>query len=76
MKLAKNSEWKDQLYYIVGSKLESPMMPMSIQNTYWGLKDNGYDESKIYKAIRDKGRHNELFWSKEFTYMMQWFYGE
>ncbi len=76
MKLAENAQWKDQYYYIAGSKLESSMMPMSIQNAYWGLKNNGYDDRKIYHAIRDKGRHNELFWSKEFTYMMQWFYGE
>jgi predicted alpha/beta superfamily hydrolase len=67
--LVKSAEWKSD-FYIAGSLQESVKMPMNLQKLYWAFKQNGFNDRQYRVVIRDRGRHNEAFWSKEFRQMM------
>ncbi len=59
-------------FYVCGSKTESRFMEKTLQNTYFALKDGGFSEENIQVVIRDRGKHNEVFWSREFKKMFDW----
>lgn len=62
--------------YIVGSKTEQRSMESTLQNLYWALKNSGHDDHQIRVIIRDRGRHSETFWAREFKKMMEWLWNE
>jgi len=58
--------------YVMGSVNESKGMKATLQKTYWALKNKGYDESTFKVVIKDRGKHNEVLWGREFTSMVRW----
>jgi predicted alpha/beta superfamily hydrolase len=52
--------------YMIGSRTESPVMERDLKDMYWTLRNVGYSEEELSFAVRDRGRHNEKFWAKEF----------
>jgi alpha-glucosidase len=58
--------------YVAGSKTEQRSMESTLQNLYWALKTSGHHDDQIRVIIRDRGRHNEAFWAREFKKMMEW----
>lgn len=59
-------------FYICGSKTENKYMEKTLQDTYNALKSGGFDDAQIQVIVRDKGLHNEKFWSREFKKMLEW----
>ncbi len=58
--------------YVMGSKTESKGMTKTLQNTYNVLKEAGYPDHKIRILLKDRGKHDELFWGRQFGPMLQW----
>lgn len=56
-------------FYIVGSKTESSGMLKTLQASYWRLKDLSVPDDHFVVIARDRGGHNESFWSREFKKM-------
>ena len=56
---------------MVGSRTESYGMERDISNMYWILRNMGYDEMELAFQIRNKGKHNEKFWGREFSFVFQ-----
>ncbi len=54
---------------MVGSRMESYTMERDMTNMYWTLRNIGYSEEELAFAIRNKGKHNEKFWGKEFSFI-------
>lgn len=59
----------DSNFYVAGSMKESYGMTETLRHTYWRLKSLGIPEERLRVVVRDKGKHNEVFWSKEFKLM-------
>ena len=59
-------------FYISGSKTESKYMEKTLHDTYIALKSGGFDDAHIQVIVRDRGQHNEKFWSREFKKMLEW----
>ncbi len=74
LKLPETNNGLKSRMYVVGSKNESKFMADTIQQTYWALKNNGWNDADFTVIIRDKGKHNEIFWSKEFKIVLQWLF--
>jgi predicted alpha/beta superfamily hydrolase len=63
----------DVRWYIAGSAQESPFMKKVLEQTYEALRHRGVPDVHLKVIIRDRGRHNEVFWSREFKKMyMEW----
>jgi alpha-glucosidase len=58
--------------YVMASKTESKGMSKTIRKTYDALKNAGYPDEIIRVIIKDKGKHNEVFWGKQFGPMLEW----
>ncbi len=70
----KSNHFPNTSWYVVGSQTESRYMQSHLQSTYWSLKEAGYQDDAIQIIIRDRGKHNEIFWGNEFRKMYQfWF---
>jgi len=74
LKLPETNNALRSRFYVVGSKNESRFMSDTLQQTYWALKNNGWTDSDFTVIARDKGKHNENFWSKEFKAMLPWLF--
>ena len=62
-------------FYVLASKTESRSMSGTLESIYWGLKNNGWADDQIQVIVRDKGKHNEIFWGREFRAMLEWLFG-
>ncbi len=60
--------------YVSGSKTENRYMGSSLQGMYWALHHAGMADTNMRVALRDKGRHNEVFWCTEFKKMYTWLF--
>lgn len=69
----KSPSVKSQLY-IAASKTEMGSMAAALEKTYWSLKKGGFADAQIRVVARDRGRHSETFWSKEFKPMYEWLF--
>jgi pimeloyl-ACP methyl ester carboxylesterase len=58
--------------YIVGSATESKGMKFMLQQAYWALKRAGWPEDQVRVVIKDRGKHNECFWGRNFRQMALW----
>jgi len=58
--------------YIVGSKNESRGMKNTLEKTYRALKESGYPDEKVRVVVKDRGKHNEKLWGREFGPMLKW----
>jgi predicted alpha/beta superfamily hydrolase len=56
-------------WYVSGSATESSTMSAYLQKFYWRLRHLGVPDSHLTVAIRDRGRHHEVFWAREFGKM-------
>lgn len=68
-----HSEWKSKIY-AVSSQTEMQSMANTMQKLYWELKNNGYTDTDIRIILRDRGKHNEVFWRSEFKKMLEWLF--
>jgi predicted alpha/beta superfamily hydrolase len=57
--------------YIAGSQTESPYMHNILQSMYWSLHRGGLPNHNLQVVLRDKGKHNEIFWRREFKKMYE-----
>lgn len=64
---------KSQIY-VSGSKTETRGMTATLEKTYWALKEGGYHDGQIRVVARDRGRHSETFWAREFKPMYEWLF--
>ncbi len=55
--------------YIVGSQTESSGMKNTLVQTYWSLRNSGWPETSFRVVIKDRGKHNEFFWGRNFRNM-------
>ncbi len=69
----KSPQHKSQIY-VCGSKTETRSMLPMLEKTYWALKNNGYNDGQIRIIARDRGRHAETFWAREFKPMYEWLF--
>jgi predicted alpha/beta superfamily hydrolase len=61
-------------FYVSASKTEMRGMEATLQNIYWAFKNTGYSDEQIRVVIKDRGKHNEIFWSREFKPMLEWLF--
>jgi len=64
--LAQQSKQLETKICMVGSRAESYGMERDMTAMYWTLRNAGYTEEELSFFVRDKGKHNERFWAKEF----------
>lgn len=60
--------------YLCGSKTESRGMEGHLQQGYWALRNAGWPDDLFRVVIRDRGRHSETFWAREFPKMQRWLF--
>ncbi len=60
--------------YICGSKTETRSMAATLQTVYWALKNSGLSDEQFRVVLRDRGRHSETFWRREFKPMFEWLF--
>ncbi len=58
--------------YVIGSKSESKGMEKTLIQTYNSLIEAGFPEDKFRVVLKNRGKHNEIFWGKQFVPMLQW----
>ena len=69
-----NGNLKNQkMYLLVGGK-EGEDMVSDTKKMYQLLIDVGYKKKNIHVKINPEGKHNEAFWSSEFTNVINWLY--
>jgi predicted alpha/beta superfamily hydrolase len=56
---------------MVGSRTESIYMHRNMLQVYQALQRAGYAPSEITAMIRERGKHNEKFWGREFAFVYQ-----
>jgi predicted alpha/beta superfamily hydrolase len=56
-------------WYVAGSATESNFMRHTLEQTYHTLKRHGIADSMMKVIVRPRGKHNELFWGREFKKM-------
>ncbi len=61
-------------FYVCASKNEMRGMETTMQNTYWALKNNGFNDDQIRVVIKERGKHNEIFWRSAFKPMFEWLF--
>jgi hypothetical protein len=48
-------------------------MEGDLKNVYWSFKKSAVPDTNLRVIVRDKGRHNEAFWAREFKkLMLEW----
>ena len=73
MDLVNTSNLSSQ-FYIAGSKNEMKGMDTTLHNIYWAFKKRNISDEQLRVVVRDKGKHNEIMWSREFKDMFEWFF--
>ncbi len=61
---------------MVGSRIESNGMERDMTTMYWTLRNLGYAPEELSFVVRDKGKHNEKFWGREFSFIFQTLFEE
>ncbi len=61
-------------FYVVASKTESKSMEATLTSVYWGFKNAGLSDDNVRVIVRDRGKHNEIFWGREFRQMVEWLF--
>lgn len=56
---------------MVGSRTESVYMQRNMIHLYESLQRAGYPPSEITAVARERGKHNEIFWGREFAFVYQ-----
>lgn len=66
-------EPKSQIY-VCASKTEMKSMMQTLEKTYWSLTRGGFTNEQIRVVGRERGKHNEAFWGREFKPMYEWLF--
>jgi predicted alpha/beta superfamily hydrolase len=74
VKLAENSPYDKSRFFVVGSKTEMKGMEATLQGVYNAFKTGGFSDDQIQVAVRDRGKHNEIFWTTEFKKMFEYLF--
>ena len=61
---------------MIGSRTESLAMERDLKDMYWTLRNANYSEEELSFFVRDRGKHNEKFWAKEFAIAYQTLFKE
>ncbi len=61
-----------QKIYVAGSKTESAFMHSHLQRLYDALHAGNLPDYNLRVVLRDRGKHNEIFWGAEFKKMFLW----
>jgi predicted alpha/beta superfamily hydrolase len=61
-------------FYIAASRTESRAMASQMERVYWSMIRGGFSDSDIRVVLRDRGRHSETFWAKEFSTMFEYLF--
>jgi predicted alpha/beta superfamily hydrolase len=61
---------------MVGSRTESIYMQRNMEHLYQSLQQAGYDHPEITAVVRERGKHNEQFWGREFAFVYQTLFGK
>jgi predicted alpha/beta superfamily hydrolase len=61
-------------FYISGSQTESSVMRSHLERIYGSLISSGFANEDIRVVLRDRGRHSETFWAREFTPMYEYLF--
>ncbi len=72
--LAEKSAGLKSQIFVSGSKTETRSMHSTLEKTYWALKNGGHADLQIRVVARDRGRHSETFWAREFKPMYEWLF--
>lgn len=72
--MIKTHYFPETFWYVVGSQTENRYMESQLKNIYWSFKKAGYDDENIRIIIRNRGKHNELFWGNEFRKMYEFLF--
>ena len=72
LQLAENHVDTKPKIYVAGSKTESRGMAPALQRLYWSLRNGGFSEEQLRVVIRDRGKHNEVFWGREYAKLWRW----
>ena len=74
LNLAKQGVEPKSQFYVAGSKTEMRGMGQTLESVYWAFKTGGFSDEQIRVVIRDRGRHSETFWAREFKPMYEWLF--
>jgi predicted alpha/beta superfamily hydrolase len=74
VKLAENTPSVKSRFFVVGSKTEMRGMEATLQGVYNAFKAGGFSDDQIQVAVRDRGKHNEVFWKLEFKKMFEYLF--
>jgi predicted alpha/beta superfamily hydrolase len=74
VKLAENNPYDKSRFFVVGSKTEMRGMETTLQGVYNAFKTGGFSDDQIQVAVRDRGKHNEIFWTSEFKKMYEYLF--
>lgn len=75
LQFAENGTGPRSKCYVAGSRTESSRMELGLQHAYRSLRNGGFSDGQIRVVIRDRGKHNEVFWGREFPKMWRWLAG-
>ncbi len=62
-------------FYISGSMRESVRMESGLNRLHEALHRGGFTHEQFRVVIRERGRHNESLWAREFPKMHRWLFG-
>jgi alpha-glucosidase len=74
LKVIKGEHAPKSQIYVAGSKTELGSMAATLEKVYWTLHARGYTDDDLRVVIRDRGRHSEAFWGREFKGMYEWLF--
>ena len=74
VELAANNPYLKSRFFVVGSKTEMRGMEASLHSVYNAFKTGGFSDDLIKVAVRDRGKHNEIFWKLEFKKMFEYLF--
>lgn len=74
IQLAENNPYDKSRFFVVGSKTEMRSMEKTLHDIYDALKNGGFSDEQIQVAVRDRGKHNEIFWKLEFKKMFEYLF--
>ena len=74
VQLAANNPYSKSRFFVVGSKTEMRGMEATLKGVYDAFKTGGFSDDQIQVAVRDRGKHNEVFWKLEFKKMFEYLF--
>jgi len=74
LKLAESSVGIKGKFYLASSRTESKHMASAMQQVYWALRNGGVSDENLRVILRERGKHNEIFWGREYPKMHRWLF--